>query len=468
MDDAQEPALVIDLSGPNWHIQLTVAPPANPDRKSVDFDVPMIGAGTSGQLRRIRTEVIFTTATNERNGWQNWHVKIYGCADLGDAEALRQHLHEQASALQRANQYLGGHGRRTPIEPPWAVVPVQVVRGDGQLEQLSGAITTRLGTPSDQIVAQLDRRLPSWIGVGARPDLYLLAVSPQIDLLKWESLRRWPGTEHLIDFRQLATGLDQLHQLKWAHCDLKPDNVCWCTYQETSGYVLIDTDAATQADPPPSVLRGTELYEYGGLRRMRTDPARGWHLTPGLLYAQDRFGLMIVVLCALAGRHWVENTLLNTDPDDPRCRVADSETAVSKALREHWADPRWEPLIAVLAEPFGTGPRGQLALETPRPWAEAWLAAVIAAEQRCERDGRPQPAPAGTELVSEYAGHIEAVRAYAQHGPATRPERVHRAYDAIGSRAQEVALRQAVLWLSIWGLSCVAVAVALGVLVGGG
>ncbi len=468
MADPDEPAMVIDLSGPQWQVLLTVDPPSGPERKSVDFDVPPIGGGATGQLRRIHTQVIFTTARNERDGWPTWHVKIYGCADLGDAEALRQHLHGQATALQRANRYLGGTDRRTPVEPPWAVVPVQVVRGDGQLEQLSGAVTTRLGTPSDEIVAQLHRRLPSWIGEHARPDLYLLAVSPQIDLLRWEPVRRWPGTEHLGDFRLLAAGLDQLHQLKWAHCDIKPENVCWCANQDSSGYVLIDTDAATQADPPPAVLRGTELYEYGGIRRMRFDTDQGWNLTPGLLYAQDRFGFLIVVLCALAGRHWVEQTLLHADPDNPAVRVADSEEAVLKALREHWADPRWEPLIAVLAEPFGTGPRGQIAIESPHPWAQAWLAEVFAAEQRCQGEPVDEPARPATALVYAFAGPIEEIRTYARHGPATRPQRVHRAYDAIGRQAQAVALRRATLWLSIWVLGCVAAGAALGVLAGGG
>jgi hypothetical protein len=460
--------MVIDLSGPQWQVLLTVAAPVGHERKSVDFDVPPIGGGATGQLRRIHTQVIFTTAANERDGWPTWHVKIYGCADLGDAEALRQHLHGQATALQRANHYLGGTERRTPVEPPWAVVPVQVVRGDGQLEQLSGAVTTRLGTPSDEIVAQLHRRLPSWIGEHARPDLYLLAVSPQIDLLRWEPVRRWPGTEHLGDFCLLAAGLDQLHQLKWAHCDIKPENVCWCASQDSSGYVLIDTDAATQTDPPPAVLRGTELYEYGGIRRMRYDTAQGWNLTPGLLYAQDRFGFLLVVLCALAGRHWVEQTLLHADPDNPAVRVADSEEAVLAALREHWADPRWEPLIAVLAEPFGDGPRGRLAIESPGPWAQAWLAGVFAAEQRCERGPVAEPDRSRAATVEAFARPIEQIRTYARHGPATRPERVHRAYEAIGREAQAVALRRATLWLSIWVLGCVVAGAALGVLAVGG
>jgi hypothetical protein len=463
MDDLDEPALILDLDGPQWQVQLAVAAPVTGDRKSVDFDIPPFGGGGSGQLRRIRTQVIFTTAANEQDGWPTWHVKIYGCADLGDAEALRQHLHEQATALQRANRYLGGTDRRSPVEPPWAVVPVQVVRGDGRLEQLSGAVTTRLGSPGDQADAQPHRRLPSWIGPDARPELFLLAVSPQIDLLHWEPLRRWPGTEHLVDFRLLAAGLDQLHQLKWAHCDLKPENVCWSAAPDSSGYVLIDTDAATQADPPPSGLRGTELYEYGGIKRMRRDSARGWELTPGLLYAQDRFGFLNVVLCALAGRDWVEQTLLHTDPADPAQRVADSEQAVLKALREHWPEPRWEPLIVALAEPFGTGPRGRTAIESPRPWAQGWLAEVIEAERRCGAD--PQPDPAGTDPGYAYAGHLTAIRAYAQRGPATRPERVHRAYAAIDLRAQAIALRRATVWLSICVLGGVAAGVALGVLV---
>ncbi|WP_305789962.1 hypothetical protein [Symbioplanes lichenis] len=449
--------LVVDLSGPQWQALLTVAPPGHEPPKTVDFDVPPTGGGQ--ELRRIGTQVVFTTARNERSGWPAWHVKIYTCASLGDAETLRQYLNAQASALQRANTYLPGAARRTPIEPPWAVVPVQVVRGDGRLEQLSGAVTTRLGVPSDQIVAQLESRLPRWIG-GARPDLVLLAVSPQIEALPWEPLRHWPGTEHLADFAQLAAGIDQLHQLRWAHCDIKPENVCWCAHQDGSGYVLIDTDAATQADPPPRALRGTALYEYTGLRALRLDDPEGLrHLTPGLLYAQDRFGFLTVVLSALAGRHWVDHTLLGPDPDDPSRRVADSAEAVRHALRAHWPDPRWAPLADALAHPFG--PDGRIALEAPGPWAETWLSGVRDAERRCA-DGDPGDGPWPDEsLVHTFARDLERIRDHALRGPATRPERVHLAYRAIGEAAQEIALRRAALWMSVSGLGIVLAALVL-------
>ena len=191
--------LVVDLAGPGWHVVLEVQPPPRSDPpRHVEFDVPAIGH-SDGQLQRVSTSVLYTSALNRHDGWPDWHVKIYRCYNLGDAEMLRRHLHRQAVALQQANNRLPEPGR-TAIEPPWAVVPVQMVRGDGNSEDLNGVVSTRLGIPGDEVAATLRRSLPDWFVDATQPELTLLAVSPRIELLPWEGYTRWPGTEHLNDF----------------------------------------------------------------------------------------------------------------------------------------------------------------------------------------------------------------------------------------------------------------------------
>ncbi|GIE90225.1 protein kinase family protein [Actinoplanes regularis] len=466
MSDPDSRSLTIELEGSPRRARLTVAPPVSGQPKAVEFAVVPDHGGPAGQLVRIDAEVIFTTASNERDGWRDWHVKIYRCANGEEASALREHLHRQAAALQRVNSYLPAPQRRQAIEPPWAVVPVQVVRGDGQLEEMANVVTTRLGVPLDQIVARLRQHLPAWLGDRARPEEILFAVSPQIDPLRWEDTNPHPATEHLEPFLTLAAGLDHLHSHGWAHCDIKPDNVCRCTYAGRTDYVLIDTDAATRAEPPPQTLRTSQLYEYRGLRQLRLRP--GHEPSAGLFYAQDRFGFLTVVLSALAGREWVDRVLLAPDPEDRYGgRIVDSGERVDQALAALWPDERWRPLRELLAEPFGTGPRGQIALEHPDPWAADWLNRVREAEARCvdpvrsaARRGTPAP-----WLVTD--AEVERVRAAAQAHPAGRNQRVRLAYSAVARGAQAAAASQFRLAAWRWGagLTGSAVLVALGAFV---
>jgi len=452
MPDDDAP-LTIDLNGPQGHAVLTVEPPASRVSKPVEFSVPPLNSsGDGGQLVRISSQVIFTTATNERVGWSTWHVKIYRCASVGDADTLCEHLRHQANALQQVNKLLPGQRGKT-FEPPWAVVPVQVVRGDGRLEKLAGAVTTRLGAPSDHVVAQLQRRLPRWLVESAPPECVLLAVSPQIDPLRWAGRghddEARPATEHLEIFETLAAGLDHLHRQNWAHCDIKPDNVCRCTFGPHSAYVLIDTDAATRTSPVPQVLRTTDLYNYRTLRDIRLGRSAG--VRPGDLYAQDRFGLMLVVLSMLAGREWVEQVLLSEDATDAAgARIADSAEKTHHALTALWPDPRWQPLIRALAEPFGDGVHGRTALERREPWAAGWLGRVRAAEAQCgvpvapEPAGLPSPPPAARRAV-------EDARRAARDQPAGKRHLVRRAHQAIEQVAQDLAASQAHRAMWIWG-----------------
>lgn len=470
MSDDYAP-LTIDLSGRQGHALLTVEPPPEQASKPVEFEVPPLNSSSAeDQLVRISTQVVFTTAVNERDGWKTWHVKIYRCATVGDTDTLCQHLHRQAAALQQVNNFLPGQRGRA-FEPPWAVVPVQVVRGDGRLEQLAGAVTTRLGVPSDQIVARLRRHLPGWLDGSTAPECILLAVSPQIDPLDWRGREHGearPDSEHLETFETLAAGLDLLHQQSWAHCDIKPDNVCRCSFGQHTALVLIDTDAATRTSPAPKVLRTTDLYDYRALRDRRLGRAQG-PLRPGHLYAQDRFGLLLVVLSLVAGREWVEQVVLAVDATDASGgRIADSEEKMHRALTALWPDPRWEPLIRVLAEPFGVGVDGQIALERPDPWAAAWLGRVRAAEEQCvepaapARDDLPAPPPVAVRAV-------EDVRRAARARPAGRHELVRRAYEAIEQAAQDLAAGQArrAMWLWGGGLTAAGFLIALDVFVFG-
>jgi hypothetical protein len=95
---------------------------------------------------------------------------------------------------------------------------------------------------------------------------------------------------------------------------------------------------------------------------------------PVALLANDRFGFALVVLTALAGVHWVANTLLGPYGGSTSwTRRVDDRDEVRDALRNLWRHPRWDPLIEVLVEPFGAD-------IVARTWSAAgWLDRVIAA-----------------------------------------------------------------------------------------
>jgi hypothetical protein len=223
--------------------------------------------------------------------------------------------------------------------------------------------------------------------------------------------------------------------------------------------VLIDTDAATRAAPPPKALRTTELYDYRALRDMRLGRAVA-RLRPGFLYAQDRFGLMLVVLCTLAGREWVQQVALAPDATDPDGgRIADDEEKMRLALRALWPDPRWEPLIHALAEPFGTGIGGAVALERQDPWAAGWLARLLAAE--AER--RPAPVAVPPEAPPVAVRAVELVRQRTRAHPAHRPQLVRRAYEVIEEVADDLAAGQARTSMWLWGGGLTALGLLIGV-----
>jgi hypothetical protein len=447
----EEPVLTISLIGPNWKAELAVDPPTETAWKPVAFEVP------GPPPRPIDARVRYTQATNQAPGWPDWHVKIYRCETTGDADDLRGYLLQQVRYVQRANARVR---RRSgaPIDPPWAVVPVQIVRGDGVQENFDG-IHTSLGTPAQQIISQLRENLPSWfLEDPPASDKYVLALSPYLTTPAWDTVRTFPRTEELADFRDLAAGLDTLHEHGIVHCDIRPANVCWYRNAQASGYVLIDTDAVTRTTPPPERLRTGALYVYRGIRRWQDELAQGRQLRvdPGVLLAQDRFAFAMVVLAALAGRHWVESTLLS--PHD-NVRAADSAGSVIEALTDHWqntADRDWTPLIKVVAEPFSAD------LEQRGPWAADWIARLIAAEEECVQQPGPPPR---TRIVSSgrttRADDLDRILAEVHQHPAPKLRKVQHSYEVVQRRAEAVALRSAVGAALLFGGGLIMIALVL-------
>ena len=79
--------------------------------------------------------------------------------------------------VQRANR---AQGTRNPMQPPWGVVPVQIIRGDWLSQHVGGAYPTRLG----EGLRQMERaagNFPSWYA----PDMSTAARTV------WPSRRTW-------------------------------------------------------------------------------------------------------------------------------------------------------------------------------------------------------------------------------------------------------------------------------------
>jgi hypothetical protein len=439
---ADDPALTIGLSGAGWQAQLVVDPPGPAPAVPKPFQLPQ-GRG----LRRVEPLVRYTQAVNQvPSGWETWHVKVYQCDNEGDAEELRGYLRRQALAVQRANARVEGRSE-VPIEPPWAVVPVHIIRGDGAREDLEGTVYTSIDTPGERILGELRDSLPAWlIGTPPEPQRYLLAVSPHMDQVRWQFTPSSPRIEQLAEFRAMAAGLDALHAMSTVHCDIKPANVCWYRTAQSSGYVLIDADAVTNTTPTPETLRTAHLYEHRGVREWRREQKNGRRLsiTPGTLLAQDRFGFALVVLAVLAGRDWTEGALLGAY-DGPRgpARRADSGPPVAEALTDHWRDTgdrEWGPLIRVAAEPFGTD------LTQPGTWAVPWINRLIEAQEQCVRRTTPvapRRIPVSSRRTTRVAD-LDWILAEAGRQPATRRLRTQHGYRALRRRAEAVAIGAAV------------------------
>ncbi len=80
------PELVFTLIGPGWSARLLVGQPEHADPERLAFAVPAIEDDPAPQ--RIEADVDFSAAENltaDSGGWRKWHVKIYRCAEQGNA-----------------------------------------------------------------------------------------------------------------------------------------------------------------------------------------------------------------------------------------------------------------------------------------------------------------------------------------------------------------------------------------------
>ncbi|MFC5008248.1 hypothetical protein ACFPIJ_61855 [Dactylosporangium cerinum] len=441
-----ERQLVVHLNAPGWRAELEVAQPPTGTWRRVDFDVPLNG-GRNPHREPLTAEVRYTTAENRLgDGWEKWFVKVYRCRSFGEAEALRRYLGQQASYIRGANSALSTD-RVSPVDPPWSVVPVHIVRCDGG-QEIVGPVQTELAASPSAMASRIMTALPSWLTDSPpAPERYLLAVSPFMDDLHWEEHQGWPATEHLQDFTAMAAGLDALHQQDTVHCDIKPANVCRYNTHHVSGYVLIDTDSVTPVYPPPRSLRPTKPYHYKAITDWFENPQlRHLGVDAAILRAHDRFGFAVVVLTALAGKGWVDRVLLRAPEQltgyhsGADWRTADDRRLVIAALRAHWPDRpdrQWQPLIQTLAEPFGP----EIELDS---WSSAaWIQRVLRAESACViEEAKPKLFPTADPVA--YAADLEGIRTTALAVPSIRPELMRgRGYGAIEQTANDVALRAA-------------------------
>ncbi|WP_433605198.1 hypothetical protein ACQP2P_26690 [Dactylosporangium sp. CA-139114] len=458
-----EPPLVIRLNGPGWHAELVVQRPDPVPGKPAEFEVPL-SQGRSAQRHHLVAQVWYTSARNLLGtGWDDWFVKIYRCRDSGEAELLRRHLGQQAGRIQLANAQLPG-AARIQVDPPWAAVPVHIVRCDG-LQQNIGPVRTELAASAEDIANRVRQALPPWVtGDPPQPERYLLAISPKMAKLNWDGFHPWPATEHLRDFERMAIGLDTLHRLGTVHCDIKPDNVCQYNIHDVSGYVLIDTDSVCQVDPPPFMVRPTPPYHHRALAEWFADPkVNKYGVDADVLRAHDRFGFAVVVLTALAGKEWVDRVLLRS-PVTPNmegvrgdARTADDRDAVVTALRQLWPDTdrhQWAPLIEALAEPFGR------AVESPKWSAQEWLGRVLEAEGTCVVGQTPKR-PFERSDPAPYRDQLDSIWERVNRGPARRQDLARRGYEAVEHAGLSAARRSATRAATLAAF----VAVPVGVLV---
>ncbi len=446
MTDRPVEYLEIRLVGPGWAARLKVREPESDHARPTEFPITVPGRR---EARTVHADVRYTVAFDEppeSSGWPEWHVKIYRCADQGDTEALRLYLRRQALAVQKANAHLTGPAR-IGIQPPWAVVPVHIVRGDLEQESFDGSIATRIAADPERLLRQAQERLPAWFAIDPEEaGRTLLAISPMVDGVDWEPIRDEPATEQLAKFLHVADGLDTLHASGTVHCDIKPANMCRYLVRGASRYVLVDADAASGIDVAPTLVRSNGDYASTRVRRWRrlleTTHHPPYRLDANSLLAHDRFGFAMVVLGALTGVAWVHGVLLTADFDHPR--PADDPVQAREILRRQWPDTptrSWQPLIDVLLEPLDP------AVAESVNWRTAdWLARLIEAEKRCHVTAvgvRTSLPAAEAGEVRRFHDELRAIQRTAREKPVVKLELVDHGCEIVEAAALRVAANAA-------------------------
>ncbi|EWC59964.1 hypothetical protein UO65_4744 [Actinokineospora spheciospongiae] len=433
---------------------LRIAPP-EPGNRAAERRFPIQSASPDGHSPHLDVQVLYTRGQWRGPREDQWHVKVYRCATPQHADQLRRYLRTQAALVDTANAAVGGTGQA----PPWAVAPVTLVQPGadyrGELRRTELAVTDR------DVSDDPENRLSAWFGVPEQPQphCYVIAVSPMLRKVGWadSSLRRVaPGLEQLDDLVSLAQGLDRLHELGIAHCDVKPENVC--RNQRDSGgtgYVLIDSDAVCRTVERLVDLRLTPTY---AAPRIMSQWRRSYDgQTPADLREHDRFGFALVVLGALAGSDRV--AFLVQDDEDGR-RPIDQPTVVTDAIRTWWPDPRWARFTEVLAAPFQYD-----ALVGDQWSAVGWLRELDAL-------GVPAPEPVAEQVApvfaGEYAGHLHRIRAEVRSTPRGLNAWVPAVLERVAAHQDEIAHREfrRVVWLAGALPLLVAVVVLIGVVAG--
>lgn len=361
-------------------------------RREDKFPVPLATQPLPGGL--AEAEVLYAQGATVGEPDQKWHVKIYRCHTPEPAAALAQQFAVQSRLVLAANRLLPGAGH--PLHPPWAMVPFFVVRADGTAGAEDSAFRTRFDSGTDEVSAYGPARLPELFGPHAppQPESCLVVISPLLDAppADWwaDELYGPVRAEAMVEFDQVAIGLDTFAAAGLTHCDVKARNLGHLPYPPYAGYLLIDGDAVTPhrvastlaglraTHLPPSVRRKLDLDG-------RTRVEDGEKLTALDLKETDRYAFVVTVLTALTSEPFARHVVATSEPGQARQDLLARFGPSHAHQARHIADAL-EPSVL----------RGE-------SWsATEWLAALRTPPTAL----LPPPSP---HLVARYGRNIQAV-----------------------------------------------------------
>ncbi len=299
LDGAPHPTESADPGSPG---ALLVQPPAA-GTKATTRRFPLPTGRSDVPVHDVHVQVLYTTAVHPTSK-ESSHIKIYRCATPQHAAYLRRHLATQAGLVRQANAVAGRPGERA-----WAVAPIHLVAATPPPDVL-----TARADPA-AVRGNAENRLSAWFGVPdqPQPDCFVIVASPLLKPVGWAGHKQLgiaPSGTQLSALSALAAGVDQLHDLGVAHCDVKPQNVCH--HLDAAGrslYVLVDGDAVTRIGGPAAALRFTPGYASAEvIRAAQRFRAPGHDVID--VREHDRFGFVLVVLTALIGIDKVDALLL--------------------------------------------------------------------------------------------------------------------------------------------------------------